>query len=97
MPPTASFIALQCFQCSTMQADISPRPSCEMKCDFSECWLMGLWLVFFSGEAAEEEQQQVDLCGVQREAVGEEGLCAGIDGQGCSQIRTVLQHVPEVH
>lgn len=46
-----------------------------------------------TGEAAEEEQQQVDLRGVQREAIRAEGLRPGLHGQGRSQIRPEFQHV----
>ena len=33
-----------------------------------------------AGETTEEEQQQVDVRGLQSEAIGAQGLCSGSDG-----------------
>lgn len=49
-----------------------------------------------SGEAEEEEQQQMELRGLQPEAIGLQSLRPGIHGQGASQVRPGLQHVPQV-
>jgi len=49
-----------------------------------------------SGEAEEEEQQQMELRRLQPEAICSKSLCSGIHGQGRSQVRSGLQHVAQV-
>lgn len=46
-----------------------------------------------ASEAEEEKQQQLGLRHLQSEAVGAESVRSGLQGQGPSSLRTVLQHV----
>lgn len=47
-------------------------------------------MLHHAGEATEEEQQQVDMRSLQREAVGTEGVCPRFHGQRRPQIRSDL-------
>lgn len=46
-----------------------------------------------AGEAEEEKQQQLDLRGLQSEAISAESVRSGLQGQGPPSLRSILQHV----
>lgn len=49
-----------------------------------------------AGEAAEEEQQQMELRDLQSEAICAEGVCPILHGQRRAQSRPEFQHVASI-
>lgn len=77
------FIALQCYQCSTMQAPSSLSFSHFYQSFCSSTHPQTETFFFFfacPGEAKEEEQQQMDMRSLQPEAVRKESLCSRLHG-----------------
>lgn len=71
------FIAVQCCQCSTMQAYLSLSLS-RTRISTYASGVITVWI--HTGEAEEEEQQQMDLRCMQSETISFKSLCSVIHG-----------------